>query len=505
MNKKTVYIYLQSYESGSKYLKRALDSIKKQTYENFICLIYDNCSGSYTRNFLKEYVKEDHRFRLTFFDEVSEQPIPWRYGIPEILALCNGEDGYYCRVDADDTIEPNCIQTMVNHIEQDKLDMVCGSSRFLDAESNTELSVRSIEKNIILEGELFGDLFNQYYQIMRTHWGKLIKLSVLNDMNLSNLNVVPYGADTLFIREALLRCKRVGIIKDVIYNYYLYNEERDYNSDKKRIIAPQILFDRDSSYLMQKCGEVSKANTNFLLQVYYCESKDVINFIISGAFGDVNKILLMHDIMSCNATRSLCRLGYSSGYAKVGEWLINQDVFENEEITRKAAEIFAVIRYIPNKLEMYDGIRLYQLLVDIYKFWDYPMLKVTIENYILQLVRQEPLLHSSDLFFATQYKQLISFVLNNKLDEGLSLVKEYLENEQGYLNKSKNILIELGLNIAALKEDERNFIYMKKKQIELFLKIDKEFAEKELYDYLEILPGDKELLSMKAVLEDENI
>nr|WP_302600044.1 glycosyltransferase family 2 protein [uncultured Cellulosilyticum sp.] len=503
MNKKTVYIYLQSYESGFKYLKRALDSIKEQTYENFVCLIYDNCSGSDTRDFLKEYVKEDHRFRLTFFDEISEQPIGWRYGIPEILALCNGKEGYYCRVDADDTLEPNCLETMINHIEQDNLDMVCGSSRFLDAENDTELSVRSIEKNIILEGELFGDLFKEYYQIMRTHWGKLIKLSVLNEMNLSNLTVVPYGADTLFVREALLRCKRVGIIKDVIYNYYLYNENRNYNSDRKRIIAPQILFDRDSSYLMQKCGEVSKANTNLLLHVYYCESKDVINLIISGAFGDVNKILLMYDVISCNATRSLCRIGYSSKYAEVGEWLINQDVFENEEVTRKAAEMFAIIHYIPKKLAMYDGIRLYQLLVDIYKFWDCPMLKVAIENYILQIVRQEALLQSSTLFFATQYKQLISAVLNKQLNEGVALVKEYLENEQGYVNKSRNILIELGLNIAALKEDERNFIYMKKKQIELFLKIDREFAEKELYDYLEILPGDKELLSMKAVLEDE--
>lgn len=502
MNNKIVYIYLQSYESGVKYLKRALDSIKKQTYENFVCLIYDNCSKNNTRDFLKEYVKEDHRFRLTFFDESSEQPIAWRYGIPEILALCNERDGYYCRVDADDTMEPNCLETMVNHIEQDNLDMVSGSVRFLEAENNTELGVRSIGENVILEGELFGNLFSEYYQMMRTHWVKLIKLSVLAGMNLSNLKVTPYGADTLFIREALLRCKRVGIIKDVIYNYYMYNEKRDYNSDRKRITAPQILFDRDISYLMQKCGEVSKANTNLLLHVYYCESKDVINLIISGAFGDINKILLMYDIISCNATRSICRIGYSSKYSQIGEWLTSQDIFENEEITRKAAEIFAIIHYIPRKLAMYDGIRLYQLLVDIYKFWDCPTLKVTIENYILQIVRQEVLLQSSDLFFATQYKHLISFILNNQLNEGLVLVKEYLENEQGYFNKSRNTLIELGLNIAALKEDEKNFIYMKKKQIELFLKIDKGRAEKELCDYLEILPEDKELLSMKVMLED---
>lgn len=503
MNQKTVYIYLQSYESGFKYLKRALDSIKNQTYKNFICLIYDNCSKNNTRDFLKQYIKEDDRFQLTFFDESSEQPIAWSYGISEILALCNGEDGYYCRVDADDTIEPNCIETMVNHIENDNLDMVAGSIRFIEEENKTELGVRSIEKNLVLEGKLFGELFSTYYQIMRTHWIKLIKLSVLNDMNLSNLKVTPYGADTLFIREALLKCKRVGIIKDIIYNYYVYNETRNYDSDRKRITAPQILFDRDINYLMQKCGQISKENMNFLLQVYYFESKDVINLIISGAFGDVNKILLIYDIISCNATRSLCRMGCDSKYATIGEWLTTQDIFENEETTRKAAEIFAIIHYIPRKLAMYDAIRLYQLLVTIYKFWDCPMLKVEIENYILKIVRQEALLYNTNLFFATQYDRLISCVMNNQLNEGLALIKEYLGQEQGYLNKSRDILIELGLNIAALKEDEKNFIYMKKKQIELYIKIDKEFARAELYDYLDILPGDEELLRMKVLLEDD--
>ena len=196
-------------------------------------------------------------------------------------------------------------------------------------------------------------------------------------------------------------------------------------------------------------------------------------------------------------------MGCDSKYATIGEWLTTQDIFENEETTRKAAEIFAIIHYIPRKLAMYDAIRLYQLLVTIYEFWDCPMLKVEIENYILKIVRQEALLYNTNLFFATQYDRLISCVMNNQLNEGLALIKEYLGQEQGYLNKSRDILIELGLNIAALKEDEKNFIYMKKKQIELYIKIDKEFARSELYDYLDILPGDEELLRMKVLLEDD--
>lgn len=43
-NGNTVYVYIQTYQLGKDYLLRALDSIKKQTYQNFQCIIYDNCS-----------------------------------------------------------------------------------------------------------------------------------------------------------------------------------------------------------------------------------------------------------------------------------------------------------------------------------------------------------------------------------------------------------------------------------------------------------------------------
>mgnify|MGYP001831190120 CR=1 FL=1 len=45
LNSGTIYVYIQTYQLGKKYLLRALESIKKQTYSNFRCLIYDNCSG----------------------------------------------------------------------------------------------------------------------------------------------------------------------------------------------------------------------------------------------------------------------------------------------------------------------------------------------------------------------------------------------------------------------------------------------------------------------------
>ena len=95
-NGNTVYVYIQTYQLGKDYLLRALDSIKKQTYQNFQCIIYDNCSDVDVREMIYEYIKEDSRFSLTYFDKTKERAIAWEYGIPQILHMAGDEGGFMC-------------------------------------------------------------------------------------------------------------------------------------------------------------------------------------------------------------------------------------------------------------------------------------------------------------------------------------------------------------------------------------------------------------------------
>ena len=72
----------------------------------------------------------------------------------------------------------------------------------------------------------------------------MYRLDVIKKMNLSNCNIIPYGSDTLFVREALLMSNRVGIMPEALYRYYVYPEVRDYNVGKYVIIriCPQLYF-----------------------------------------------------------------------------------------------------------------------------------------------------------------------------------------------------------------------------------------------------------------------
>lgn len=75
--------------------------------------------------------------------------------------------------------------------------MVAGGSTFINADTMAPIGIRTIQTNTILAGDSFETHFSEYYQIMRTHWGKLYKIDIIKKMNLSNLNVVPYGRDIL--------------------------------------------------------------------------------------------------------------------------------------------------------------------------------------------------------------------------------------------------------------------------------------------------------------------
>lgn len=62
MNNPSVTIVIATYNS-SKTIRTALDSVKKQKYQDWECLVVDGASKDDTIEIVKEYVKKDSRFR----------------------------------------------------------------------------------------------------------------------------------------------------------------------------------------------------------------------------------------------------------------------------------------------------------------------------------------------------------------------------------------------------------------------------------------------------------
>lgn len=497
LNSNTIYVYIQTYQLGKKYLIRALDSIRKQTYPNFRCLIYDNCSDMEIRNRLQEYVKEDPRFSVTYFDNTEGHIIAWEYGIPEILHLAGDKGGFYCRVDADDELEPKCFEKTLTYMKENALDMAASGSTFIEADTMKVRGIRKIQENIILEGALFEKNFPQYYQIMRTHWGKLYKIDLIKRMNLSNFNIVPYGRDTLFVREAMLKSSKVGIMSEPLYRYYVYPEVRAYNVKKGRANSPKLLFERDFSFILQKCGYISSSTIEWLINVYLQENIDVFNLIVSDQNNSNQKVEDIYSVISSIPCRMAMRRGARGKYTYLCDWLLHQNILEDEQIFNKCCEIFGIICAVPDKIPNGGNADYFRFLIKLYDFWDDYDSKKVVEKNIISCARNSLLLQNCDSYYCKFNADIVEILLRENYKAAYQKIKEAIQKANYFEKQFIQQNVEIGQNVAAILQDEAEFVYMNKKKIELLMEDNLPEALAEVNEWMKILPEDEDFIELK--------
>lgn len=503
LDDQTIYIYIQTYELGKDYLIRALDSIKNQTYTNFRCLVYDNCSGDEVRKKLKEYVDKDERFSLTCFDNTEGHTIAWEYGIPEILHLAGNRGGYYCRLDADDELEMDCFEKMQAYLVKNNLDMVASASRFVDADTLRILAIRGTKDSFVLEGDLFDKRLPEYHQIMRTHWGKLYHLDVIKRMNLSNLKVTTYGGDTLFVREALLKAKRVGILSEPLYIYYVYSQVRNYNYEKGRINSPRLLLERDFSFLLQKCGSMSCDTIAWLINVYLLENMDVFRLIEDDSSGDQQKIEDVYTVLSSIPCRLAMRLGANCKYGYLVNWLLNLNILESPQTINMVAEIFGILGIIPDGIPNCGNADCFCFFMKMYDFWDDYDSKNVLEKRIMICVKNSLLLQNVSFYYCRFNKDIVDDLLRENYEDAYAKIKEIVQKVNYFNGQFMEENIEIGQNIAAILDNQTEYIFMSKKRIELLINCDMEEAWHEVNEWIELLPQDKELLELRRIIDEK--
>lgn len=111
-------------------VKRAIDSMLAQTYQNFEIVIVLDPSNEETVSVCKEYKKQDSRVRVIYNEE--------RLGIPESLNVglkhCRGK--YIARMDADDYSYPERLEKQVRYMEEHSdVDLLGGNVRCVREES----------------------------------------------------------------------------------------------------------------------------------------------------------------------------------------------------------------------------------------------------------------------------------------------------------------------------------------------------------------------------------
>ena len=125
------------------YLRECLDSIQKQTYPNFECIMVNDGSTDNSKQIAEEYLVDS---RFTLINQSNQGLSSARNtGISHIRE----ESTFISFVDSDDYIYPDFLETLIEHIEDD-VDIIEGMIEYFHDEIKVDNVSHNFEKKILI-------------------------------------------------------------------------------------------------------------------------------------------------------------------------------------------------------------------------------------------------------------------------------------------------------------------------------------------------------------------
>ncbi|PMO99176.1 hypothetical protein BCS96_10270 [Vibrio breoganii] len=178
----------------AEFINEAIESIVNQTYRNIEVIIVDDCSTDNTFSICNMFAKMDKRVSLYRNEENVRISKTLNYG----LSKCNGE--YILRMDGDDIASVDRIETLLNYLENNNLDLVSSFNISIDE------SGRFLGENYfpVEHGEMSS--FSNYISVCSHNW--LARKTVYDQ--LGGYRNIPSVEDFDFLQRALIHGLRIG-------------------------------------------------------------------------------------------------------------------------------------------------------------------------------------------------------------------------------------------------------------------------------------------------------
>lgn len=215
-----VSIIIPAY-NAEKYIKRCINSIKKQTYMKFEALIVNDGSTDNTKKVIESNISDDARFIL-----IDKKNAGVSAARNDALAKARGK--YVMFVDSDDWLEKNMIELMLKKAEHDDLDIVfCAFNEYYENDKRTSkimLNDNGISNCLSLISTNSTN-FGGY------PWNKLIKKDIINKPYRTDIH---YYENLIFFLDNLKEDTKWGYINTPLYNYSI-NDTSALHSKKYNI------------------------------------------------------------------------------------------------------------------------------------------------------------------------------------------------------------------------------------------------------------------------------
>lgn len=257
MNPK-VSIIVPVYNS-EKYLKKCIQSIVSQTYDNYEIIVVNDGSTDNSLKILKSFSeKYDNLFIINQSNSGSSEAR--KTGLRHI----SKDSKYFCFCDSDDYISENYISRMVEVAEENDSDIVQSNFKKLigPVKFDTFISECFTINKTYNHDEIMNNLYISYFGISNFPGYLHTKLykSSFKEYFLNLPTVVHFMADDLSLNIRILpMCNNVSIINDSLYYYRIgggtskfmpefMNDYFNYHSIQKDMIKKYTLSDKYKYY-----------------------------------------------------------------------------------------------------------------------------------------------------------------------------------------------------------------------------------------------------------------
>ena len=227
MNKEPLVSVIIPVYNTEKYLKKCVDSVRNQTYQNLEIWLVDDGSTDSSGAICDEYARTDSRIYVSHKENAGQ-------GVARNTALdrCTGE--YISFVDSDDWIAENFVEKMVQGMEGSDADLViCGYY------AHTGLKEVPVTHHACLLNSTY-DIIKHMVSttdITGVPWDKLFHRHLLEH---NRFPAVRANEDAYLIYDVLPTCKKVVILGDCLYHQLIRpgsTEQSDFSEKNYALIG----------------------------------------------------------------------------------------------------------------------------------------------------------------------------------------------------------------------------------------------------------------------------
>lgn len=265
-----------------KYLKRCIDTLVKQSFQNLEIILIDDGSTDGSGKLCDEYALADSRISV-IHKENGGLVSAWKAGVRE----SSGE--YLCFVDSDDWVEFQMIDDMVKYLTGIKKEIISSDYVIEKINGNKQNMYQGLEPGIYegsnLRTKVIPEILGKENRLISfSRCMKLISRELIIDNCKYSDPVIRMGEDVTVMLPAIIDCERLVIMDHKIYYHYFYADEsmvHGYDSglfkniQQLHEIIDVIMKDKFSGALWEKMHqEAQKEYLLLLLLVLKSEARD---------------------------------------------------------------------------------------------------------------------------------------------------------------------------------------------------------------------------------------